>query len=93
MIPLGARIIAICDSFHAMMDERVYKPAMSLSDALAELRRCSGSQFDPQLVEVFCRLVTERTSREHLHSETRRGRRRGALVARRPRSGRPPAPR
>ena len=31
-IPLGARIIAVCDSFHAMMDERVYKPAMSMSD-------------------------------------------------------------
>ncbi len=60
-IPLGARIIAICDSFRAMMDERVYKPAMSLSEAVSELRRCAGTQFDPALVEVFCRLVTERT--------------------------------
>jgi diguanylate cyclase (GGDEF)-like protein len=59
-IPLGARIITICDSFRAMLDERVYKRAMTLRDALWELRRCAGTQFDPQLVEVFCRLVSER---------------------------------
>jgi diguanylate cyclase (GGDEF)-like protein len=59
-IPLGARIITICDSFHAMLDERVYKPAMALDDALWELRRCAGTQFDPHLVEVFCRIVSER---------------------------------
>jgi len=63
-IPLGARIITICDSFRAMLDERSYKPAMSLQDALAELRRCAGTQFDPNLVEVFCRLVSERAQRE-----------------------------
>jgi diguanylate cyclase (GGDEF)-like protein len=60
-IPLGARIITICDSFRAMLDERVYKRAMSLEDALGELRRCAGTQFDPHLVEVFCRLVGERS--------------------------------
>jgi diguanylate cyclase (GGDEF)-like protein len=60
-IPLGARIITICDSFRAMLDERVYKRAMSLDDALGELRRCAGTQFDPRLVEVFCRLVSERS--------------------------------
>jgi diguanylate cyclase (GGDEF)-like protein len=60
-IPLGARIITICDSFRAMLDERAYKPAMTLEHALAELRRCAGTQFDPSLVEVFCRLVSERT--------------------------------
>jgi diguanylate cyclase (GGDEF)-like protein len=59
-IPLGARIITICDSFRAMLDERSYKPAMSIHDALWELRRCAGTQFDPQLVEVFCRIVSER---------------------------------
>ncbi len=70
-IPLGARIIAVCDSFHAMMDERVYKPAMPLTDALAELRRCAGSQFDPRLVEVFCRLITERTAPDRLRARVR----------------------
>jgi diguanylate cyclase (GGDEF)-like protein len=67
-IPLGSRIIAICDSFRAMLDERVYKQAMSLDDALAELRRCAGSQFDPTLVKVFCRLVTDRTEPDRLSS-------------------------
>ncbi len=67
-IPLGARIITICDSFRAMLDERAYKPAMSLGDALAELRRCAGTQFDPELVEVFCRLIVERTEPERLRS-------------------------
>jgi HD-GYP domain-containing protein (c-di-GMP phosphodiesterase class II) len=41
---------------------------MSLEDALAELRRCAGSQFDPQLVETFCRLVRDRTTPERLRS-------------------------
>jgi diguanylate cyclase (GGDEF)-like protein len=67
-IPLGARIITICDSFRAMLDVRAYKPAMALDDALAELRRCAGSQFDPALVDVFCRIVTDRTAIERLRS-------------------------
>ena len=67
-IPLGARIITICDSFRAMIDERVYKPAMSVEEALPELRRCAGTQFDPHLVEVFCRLVTQRMARERVGS-------------------------
>ena len=67
-IPLGARIITICDSFRAMLDDRVYKSAMSLDEALQELRRCAGTQFDPTLVEVFCRLVAERTHPDRLGS-------------------------
>jgi len=63
-IPLGARIITICDSFRAMLSARPYKQAMSLPDALAELRRCAGSQFDPALVEVFCAVVLERYAPE-----------------------------
>jgi diguanylate cyclase (GGDEF)-like protein len=69
-IPLGARIITICDSFRAMLDQRVYKEAMSLDDALGELRRCAGSQFDPQLVEVFCRLVGEHSTHDALRNTT-----------------------
>jgi diguanylate cyclase (GGDEF)-like protein len=65
-IPLGARIIAICDSFRAMIDERPYKRAMSVEEALAELRRCAGTQFDPELVHVFCGLVCERLARDPL---------------------------
>jgi diguanylate cyclase (GGDEF)-like protein len=53
-IPLGARIIAVCDAFDAMTTNRPYQPAVPLDDALAELRRCAGTQFDPHVVEVFC---------------------------------------
>jgi HD-GYP domain-containing protein (c-di-GMP phosphodiesterase class II) len=67
-IPLGARIIAICDSFRAMLDERVYKPALTVEEALAELRRCAGTQFDPHLVDVFCRLVGQRMAFERVRS-------------------------
>jgi HD-GYP domain-containing protein (c-di-GMP phosphodiesterase class II) len=56
-IPVGARIIAICDAFYAMMTTRSYKSAMSLSDALTELLRCAGTQFDPRLVHLFCSAV------------------------------------
>jgi diguanylate cyclase (GGDEF)-like protein len=53
-IPLGARIIAVCDAFHAMTSDRPYRAALEASKAIAELRRCSGTQFDPEVVEVFC---------------------------------------
>ena len=56
-IPLGARILNIMDSFSAMIDARVYKAAHSQEEAVAELRRCSGTQFDPRLVEIFLRLL------------------------------------
>jgi two-component system, cell cycle response regulator len=52
-IPLGARIIAVCDAFDAMTAERAYSPAMPVDAALAELRRCSGTQFDPSVVAAF----------------------------------------
>ncbi len=52
-IPLGARIIAVCDAFDAMRQARPYAASMSEAEALAELRRCSGTQFDPSVVEVF----------------------------------------
>jgi HD-GYP domain-containing protein (c-di-GMP phosphodiesterase class II) len=56
-IPLGARIIAVCDAFEAMTSDRPYQAAVSEQDALAELRRCAGSQFDPVVVEAFCRQI------------------------------------
>jgi two-component system cell cycle response regulator len=52
-IPLGARIIAVCDAFDAMRQARPYAASLSEDEALAELRRCSGTQFDPRVVEVF----------------------------------------
>jgi diguanylate cyclase (GGDEF)-like protein len=55
-IPLGARIVFVCDSFNAMTSARPYQRAMSPDAALAELRRCAGTQFDPRVVRVFCEL-------------------------------------
>ncbi len=53
-IPLGARIIAVCDAFHAMTADRPYHDGIDPGEAIAELRRESGSQFDPEIVEAFC---------------------------------------
>jgi diguanylate cyclase (GGDEF)-like protein len=53
-IPLGSRIVAICDAFDAMTTDRAYRRAMPAHAALVELRRCAGSQFDPVVVETFC---------------------------------------
>jgi diguanylate cyclase (GGDEF)-like protein len=52
-ITLGARIIAVCDAFDAMISARPYAPARTVAEALAELRRCAGTQFDPNVVATF----------------------------------------
>jgi HD-GYP domain-containing protein (c-di-GMP phosphodiesterase class II) len=53
-IPLGARIVAVADAFDAMTSDRPYRAAVSHAEALAELRRCAGTQFDPAVVDAFC---------------------------------------
>jgi diguanylate cyclase (GGDEF)-like protein len=58
-IPLGSRIIYVCDAFDAMTTDRVYCAAMDEEEALAELRRCAGTQFDPEVVEHFCAVLLE----------------------------------
>jgi diguanylate cyclase (GGDEF)-like protein/putative nucleotidyltransferase with HDIG domain len=52
-IPLGARIIFVADAYDAMTSDRVYRGRRSHEDAMAELRRCSGTQFDPLIVDAF----------------------------------------
>jgi diguanylate cyclase (GGDEF)-like protein/putative nucleotidyltransferase with HDIG domain len=54
-IPLGARIIFVADAYDAMTSERVYRKPLSPREALDELERCAGSQFDPVIVEAFGR--------------------------------------
>jgi two-component system cell cycle response regulator len=63
-IPLGARVVAVCDAFDAMVSERSYKDAMSVEEAIAELRRCSGTQFDADVVEAFVSIVEDRNDTE-----------------------------
>jgi diguanylate cyclase (GGDEF)-like protein len=55
-VPMGARIMAVADSFDVMTNVRTYKSARTHDDALAEVRRCAGSQFDPQVVRALGRL-------------------------------------
>ena len=61
-IPLGARIIAVCDAFDAMISDRPYSQPKTTAAALAELQRCAGSQFDPDLVRIFLQVMAERTA-------------------------------
>ena len=62
-IPLGSRIVAVCDAFDAMTTERPYAPSRTPQEALEELRACAGTQFDPAVVETFRAVVAERTLR------------------------------
>lgn len=55
-IPLVGRIVAVVDAFDAMTHDRPYRPARPIEQALAELERCSGAQFDPTVVEAFMTL-------------------------------------
>jgi len=58
-IPLEARVIALCDAYDAMTSDSSYKVSVPLAEAVAELRRGAGTQFDPELVETFVALVSE----------------------------------
>jgi putative nucleotidyltransferase with HDIG domain len=56
MIPFGARILSVADAYSAMTDDRPYRASCSLEEVVAELKRCSGSQFDPRVVDAFVAL-------------------------------------
>ena len=58
-IPLGARIVAVADAYHAMVHDRPYKRALTHEAALEELRRHGGTQFDPEIVELFCSVYAD----------------------------------
>ena len=58
-IPLGARIAAVVDAFDAMLSDRPYRKGMAVEPAIAELKRCRGTQFDPQVVDAVVALYEE----------------------------------
>jgi len=58
-IPIAARILAVADSFDAMISARAYKPTRTREEAIKELIRCKGTQFDPQCVDVFVAYLAE----------------------------------
>jgi diguanylate cyclase (GGDEF)-like protein len=61
-IPLGSRIVAVCDAYGAMISERPYRPALSHADACGELSAGAGAQFDPSVVDAF---MAEMQATEH----------------------------
>lgn len=69
-IPLGARILCVADSFDAMTSSRSYHESMSLEEAREELLRCSGTQFDPDIVKILLDILEEEQEKkerlEHL---------------------------
>ena len=67
-IPMEARILAIADAYDAMTSPRPYRAQFSLEDALLEIRRCAGTQFDPELVNIFCALM-----QPHLLKDSEKG--------------------
>jgi len=58
-IPKVARIVSVADAYVAMTDERVYRKARNNTEAIQELKRCSGSQFDPEVVQAFLRALDQ----------------------------------
>jgi HD-GYP domain-containing protein (c-di-GMP phosphodiesterase class II) len=62
-IPFGARIVAACDAYNSMTSVRPYGTALSRDEALAELRRCAGTQFDPVVVAAIFEVLERRDER------------------------------
>ena len=58
-IPIGARILAIADAYEAMTSDRAYRRARSREDAMDELQRMGGQQFDPEIVDIFLSIAPE----------------------------------
>jgi len=62
-IPLLARILSVADAFDAMVSNRPYRKALSIQEAMKELKQKAGTQFDPRIVEIFCRILKKKTFR------------------------------
>lgn len=61
-IPLLSRILSVADAYDAMVNDRYYRKALSRQTAIAELKRCSGTQFDPEIVKVFLKILEPKAS-------------------------------
>lgn len=59
-ISLGSRIVCVADAFDAMISMRSYRPPLNVSEAMAEVERCRGSQFDPEIVDVLKKIVNNK---------------------------------
>ena len=67
-IPIGARIMAVVDAVEAMLKNRPYKIRLSIQEAIGELKKNSGTQFDPKIVDVFIELTAQKKFRNYLSS-------------------------
>jgi putative two-component system response regulator len=67
-IPLAGRIVAVADVFDALTQQRPYKPAWSVGEAIAEIERQRGQQFDPGVVEAFLRIVHDEQADTGAHA-------------------------
>lgn len=68
-IPLIGRIVGIADAVDAMRSERAYRTGMTVQETIAELRLCSGTQFDPRLVDVMCEILEDRAALQKVSEE------------------------
>jgi HD-GYP domain-containing protein (c-di-GMP phosphodiesterase class II) len=71
-IPIESRIVCVCDAYSAMTSNRPYRPALSTAEAISELRRCAGTQFDPRIVDTIERQAKPRTTARSSAKTTRR---------------------
>jgi HD-GYP domain-containing protein (c-di-GMP phosphodiesterase class II) len=69
-IPIGSRIISVCNAFDAMTSDRPYRLAITPQDALAELERASGTQFDPDVVAAFTATLNEPATGQAQHQSS-----------------------
>lgn len=61
-IPLPSQILTVADAYDTMTEDRIYRRAMPRGEALTEIERCSGTQFDPQIAKIFVRLMRATTA-------------------------------
>ena len=70
-IPMGARIMAVVSAFEAMIAKRPYRTVKTVEEAADEIRRNSGTQFDPKIVEIFLKVIHRKDIRAALDKEVR----------------------